>query len=81
MPTTRLVETLEMWHTLRLVLLAGFVASQRFPQRVVWVGRDAELGRVGAVRWGTGRTVADRGRSIISMSNQFFTLHTKLTTC
>ena len=30
-PTTRLVETLEMWHTLRLVLLAGFVASQRFP--------------------------------------------------
>ena len=28
-PTTRLVETLEMWHT--LVLLAGFVASQRFP--------------------------------------------------
>ena len=28
-PTTRLVETLERWHT--LVLLAGFVASQRFP--------------------------------------------------
>ena len=46
--------------------LAGwFCCQSALSQRVDWVGRDAELGRVGAVRWGAGRTVAERGRSII----------------
>ncbi len=43
-PTTRLVETLEMWHT--LVLLAGFVASQRFPS-----GSSGSVATLNSAAW------------------------------
>jgi len=43
-PTTRLVETLEMWHT--LVLLAGFVASQRFPS-----GSSGSVATLSSAAW------------------------------
>ena len=82
-PTTRLaelwqtlVETLEMWHT--LVLLAGFVASQRFPSGSS--GLVATLSSAACVLF-AGGPVARWWRTgdaplFIAMRNPFFTLHT-----
>ena len=85
-PTTRLaelwqtlVETLEMLHT--LVLLAGFVASQRFPSGSS--GLVATLSSAACVLFAGGPVArwwrtGDAPLLAAQPRNQFFTLHTKL---